>query len=105
MADVSDGELHRYSVNLDGKEIRFLLLKKPDGNVVSVLDACQICGPVGFYKRGKQIICKNCSAPVNPQSVGQAGGCNPIPLKSTSNGQQIVITQADLTTALPTFGK
>jgi uncharacterized membrane protein len=104
-AEVSDGELHRYSVNLDGKEIRFLLFKKPDGNIVSVLDACQICGPVGFYKSGSQIICKNCSAPVNPQSVGQAGGCNPIPLKSTSNGQQIVITQADLTSALPIFGK
>lgn len=103
--DVSDGNLHRYSVNLDGKEIRFLLFKKPDGNVVTVLDACQICGPVGFYKSGNQIICKNCSAPVNPQSVGQAGGCNPIPIKSTSNGQQIVITQADLTTSLPVFGK
>src|SRR5579884_2951957 len=105
LAEVSDGELHRYSVNLDGKEIRFLVFRKPDGNVVSVLDACQICGPVGFYKSGSQIICKNCSAPVNPQSVGQAGGCNPIPLKSTSNGQQIVITQADLTSALPIFGK
>lgn len=105
LADVSDGELHRYSVNLEGKEIRFLLFKKPDGNVVTVLDACQICGPVGFYKSGNQLICKNCSAPVNPQSVGQAGGCNPIPLKSTSSGQQVVITQADLTTALPTFGK
>src|SRR5579885_2912007 len=105
LAEVSDGELHRYSVNLDGKEIRFLVFRKPDGNVVSVLDACQICGPVGFYKSGSQIICKNCSAPVNPQSVGQAGGCNPIPLKSTSNGQQIVITRADLTSALPIFGK
>ena len=105
LAEVSDGELHRYSVNLDGKQIRFLLFKKPDGNIVSVLDACQICGPVGFYKSGSQIICKNCSAPVNPQSVGQAGGCNPIPLKSTSNRQQIVIMQADLTNALPIFGK
>src|SRR5689334_14318201 len=105
LAEVSDGELHRYALNLDGKEIRFLLFKKPDGNVVSVLDACQICGPVGFYKSGNQIICKNCSAPVNPQSIGQAGGCNPIPIKSTSNGQQIVITQANLTSALPVFGK
>ena len=105
VSDVSDGDLHRYSVNLDGKEVRFLLFKKPDAKVVTVLDACQICGPVGFYKSGNQIICKNCSAPVNPQSVGQAGGCNPIPIKSTSNGQQIVITQADLTTAVPVFGK
>ncbi len=105
LAEVSDGELHRYAVNIEHKELRFLLFKKPDGKVVSVLDACQICGPVGFYKSGNQIICKNCSAPVNPQSVGQAGGCNPIPIKSTSTGQEIVITQADLTSALPIFGK
>jgi uncharacterized membrane protein len=70
-----------------------------------VLDACQICGPVGFYKSGNQIICKNCSAPINAQSMGQAGGCNPIPLKSSESGGQIVITQADLTAVAGTFGK
>lgn len=105
LAEVSDGQLHRYAVNVEGKEVRFLLFKKPDGSVVSVLDACQICGPVGFYKSGAQIICKNCSAPVNPQSVGQAGGCNPIPIKSTTSGQEVVITQADLTSTMPIFGK
>jgi high-affinity iron transporter len=96
ISEVSDGELHRYSANLEGKEVRFLIFKKPDGKVVTVLDACQICGPVGFYKSGNQIICKNCSAPINAQSMGQAGGCNPIPLKSSINGDQITISQADL---------
>src|SRR5690348_8131266 len=73
VSEVSDGDLHRYSANLDGKEVRFLIFRKADGKVVTVLDACQICGPVGFYKNGSQIICKNCSAPINAQSVGQAG--------------------------------
>jgi uncharacterized membrane protein len=100
IADVSDGELHRYSVNLEGKDIRFLLFKKPDGKIATVLDACQICGPVGFYKNGNQIICKNCAAPINPQSMGQPGGCNPIPLKSTISGNQIVIAQADLSAGI-----
>jgi uncharacterized membrane protein len=104
-AEVSDGDLHRYAVTVDGREVRFLLFKKPDGKVVTVLDACQICGPVGFYKSGNQIICKNCSAPINAQSMGQAGGCNPIPLKSSDAGGQIVITQADLTAVAGTFGK
>ena len=94
--DISDGELHRYSANLDGKEVRFLVFKKPEGKVVTVLDACQICGPVGFYKSGNQIICKNCSAPINAQSMGQPGGCNPIPLKSSISSEQITISQADL---------
>ena len=103
--EVSDGELHRYSVTVDGREVRFLLFKKPDGHVVSELDACQICGPVGFYKSGNQIICKNCSAPINAQSVGQSGGCNPIPLKSSESGGQIVISQTDLAAVSGTFGK
>jgi len=105
VSEVSDGNLHRYSVNLENKEIRFLLFKKPDGNLVSVLDACQICGPVGFYKSGNQIICKNCSAPINAQSMGQSGGCNPIPLKSSVSADQIVITRADLSSGISNFGK
>ena len=96
VSEVSDGELHRYSANFDGKEVRFLIFKKPDGKVVTVLDACQICGPVGFYKSGNQIICKNCSAPINAQSVGQPGGCNPIPLKSSISAEHITISQVDL---------
>lgn len=105
VADVIDGALHRYSVNLDGKEIRFLLFKKPDGKIATVLDACQICGPVGFYKSGNQIICKNCSSPINAQSMGQPGGCNPIPLKSSTNGEQIIISQADLAAITSNSGK
>ncbi|MBV9669831.1 MAG: DUF2318 domain-containing protein [Acidobacteriales bacterium] len=96
-AEVADGDLHRYLVKLpDGNAVRFFLLKKPDGKIATVVDACSICGPVGFYKQGGQIICKNCSAPVNPQSVGDPGGCNPIPLKSSVAGDSIVISQADL---------
>src|SRR5258708_13046160 len=89
---------------IDDKEVRFLLFKKPDGRIATVLDACQICGPVGFYKSGNQIICKNCSAPVNPQSVGQAGGCNPIPLKSSVHDGNISIAHADPSALPPHFG-
>jgi FTR1 family protein len=103
--EVSDGELHRYAVTIAETEVRFLLFKKPDGKIATVLDACQICGPVGFYKSGNQIICKNCSAPVNPQSIGQAGGCNPIPLKSSLQDGKIIIAQSDLATLASHFGK
>ncbi len=96
VAQVADGDLHRYQARVRGAEVRFLLYKRPDGTVVSVLDACEICGPVGFYKSGNQIICKNCAAPVNPQSMGQAGGCNPVPLKSSTEGDAVVISEADL---------
>src|SRR5713101_7559083 len=93
LTQVSDGDLHRYAVNVNGTEVRFFLYQKPDGNVATVFDACGICGAVGFYKTSTGLVCKNCAAPVNPQSVGQPGGCNPIHLKETKTADSIVITQ------------
>jgi uncharacterized membrane protein len=96
LGQVSDGDLHRFSVHENGTEIRFLLYQKPDGKVVAVFDACQICGPVGFFKGPNGLVCKNCAAPINPQSVGTPGGCNPLPLQSTTNGGDIVIHESDV---------
>ncbi len=95
-AQVSDGDLHRYVVNVARTDVRFWIMKKPDGSFASVFDACEICGAIGFYKGVHGIICKNCAAPVNPQAVGQAGGCNPVPLRSTTDGAMLVISEADL---------
>ncbi len=108
LADVNDDKLHRYGVHIDdGKgrstEVRFLLFKKPDGNIVSVADACQICGPVGFYIGAQGITCKMCASPLVPQSMGVAGGCNPIPLKSTQAGGMLMVQAADLQTLAPVF--
>jgi high-affinity iron transporter len=104
-ADLAMGELRRYTVNANGTNVRFLLYRKPDGTVASVFDACQICGAVGFYKGPSGLICKNCAAPVNPQSVGQAGGCNPIPLHSTQSGNAVTISVADLSQGAAHFTK
>jgi FTR1 family protein len=101
--EVTDGELHRYSANIKGTEVRFFLYKKPDGVIETVLDACSICGSSGFSKSGKGISCRHCAAPVNPESVGQPGGCNPIPLKAVVEGDKIVISSSDLEAAVPDF--
>jgi len=105
LAQVSDGDLHRYSVRVNGSEIRFFLLKKPDGKIGTVLDACEICGPVGFYKSGTNLICKNCVAPINQQTVGQPGGCNPVPLKAATTDDAVVIAEADLAASIKYFNK
>jgi high-affinity iron transporter len=108
-ADINDTKLHRYSVHIDdgGKstEVRFLLFRKPDGNLVAAADACSICGPVGFYIGEQGITCKMCSSPLVASSMGQPGGCNPIPLKSTIEGGQIVIARTDLEPLVKVFGK
>jgi high-affinity iron transporter len=103
LSQVSDGDLHRYVGREQGTDIRFLLFQKPDGKVVSVFDACRICGPVGFFKGPNGLVCKNCAAPINPQSVGTAGGCNPIPLRSSTTADAIVIQESDLLRELSVF--
>ena len=109
-AEITDDQLHRFGVHVDdGKghspEVRFLLFKKPDGKIVSVADACNICGPVGFYMGSQGIICKMCASPLVPSSMGQPGGCNPIPLKSTQANGQITIAASDLKALAPRFEK
>jgi high-affinity iron transporter len=96
LAQVSDGDLHRFQAKENGTEIRFWLYQKPDGKIATVFDACEICGSVGFYKSANGVTCKNCGAPVNPQSVGSKGGCNPVPLKATQTADAIVIQEADI---------
>jgi high-affinity iron transporter len=96
LKDVSDGDIHFFRANENGVEVRFWLYQKPDGKIATVLDACEICGSVGFYKGTGGVVCKNCAAPINPQSVGMAGGCNPIPLKAETTADAIVIREADV---------
>ena len=93
---VYDGDLHRFQAKENGVDIRFWLYQKPDGKIATVLDACEICGPVGFFKGPSGVVCKNCAAPINPQSVGMAGGCNPVPLKATVTDDAVIISEADL---------
>jgi uncharacterized membrane protein len=96
LTTVSDGDLHRFQAQENGMPIRFWLYLKPDGKIATVFDACEICGSVGFYKSANGVVCKNCSAPINPQSVGTAGGCNPVPLKATQTADAVIIEEADV---------
>jgi high-affinity iron transporter len=107
--DVAEGDLHFYAADVQGTRVRFFLYRKPGGAIAAVADACQICGSQGFQRApasaGGGVICKNCAAPINPQSVGRAGGCNPIPLNATVNGTQVTVTEAELAALLPAFRK
>jgi high-affinity iron transporter len=103
--DLPEGDLQRYAASVNGTRVRFLLYRKPDNKITSVFDACQICGGIGFYKGATGLICKNCAAPINPQSVGQPGGCNPIPLQSVQDGDSVVISITDLAQQTGQFSK
>jgi high-affinity iron transporter len=51
------------------------------------------------------VVCKNCAAPINPQSVGMPGGCNPIPLKAETTTDAVIIKEADVAAGSRIFQK
>jgi high-affinity iron transporter len=105
VAEISDGDLHRFAAKENGAAIRFWLYQKPDGKIATVFDACEICGAVGFVKGPNGVVCKNCGAPVNPQSVGLRGGCNPVPVQADLVAGIVVIKESDIAAGSHLFQK
>lgn len=92
IATVSDGNLHRFIVPDSG--VRFILMKTD--KLYGAFDACEICGTQGYVQEAGAIICLNCAADINPATIGQSGGCNPIPLPFSQAGDTVVIELKDL---------
>jgi high-affinity iron transporter len=42
------------------------------------------------------LVCKNCAAPINSQSVGQPGGCNPVPIQAEQTANAIIVRETDI---------
>jgi high-affinity iron transporter len=103
LTQISDGDLHRFEAQENGVTVRFWLYHRPDGKVATVFDACQICGPVGFTKGPNGVVCSNCAAPINGQSVGTAGGCNPVPLRSEQTADAVIIRETDIASGAHIF--
>jgi high-affinity iron transporter len=104
--------LRRYAVTLGGGQgsvVRFIAVplddpRKPSTTIATAFDACEICGAKGYYQEGGNITCLHCGSTIYPPSIGQRGGCNPIPLPSRRDGDVLVVRAADLAAGLPQFG-
>jgi uncharacterized membrane protein len=94
---IMDGRLHRYEYTaLDGTRMRFIIIRKNEAAFGVGLDACDICGPTGYYERESEVICKLCDVVMNKQTIGFKGGCNPVPLAYTLRGGNMIIKTEDL---------
>jgi high-affinity iron transporter len=91
IADVSDGNMHLFRIDLNGTEMRFMVIHKPDGHWGTALDACSICGWAGYRQSGSNIVCRNCASAIYIPTIGQAGGCNPVGVASRVEGQYLVM--------------
>ena len=99
LSEVSDSNLHIYSVDANGTSLRFLVIRKPNGSWGTALDACLICGMAGYRQEGSNVVCRNCASAIYIPTIGQAGGCNPIGVPSRTENGALVIDVSTLAEA------
>ncbi|MFL6192990.1 MAG: Fe-S-containing protein [Thermoanaerobaculia bacterium] len=96
--------LRRFQASAGGQAVRFIAVPiEKGGPIATAFDACLICGPRGYYQDGPNITCLHCGSVIYPPSIGQAGGCNPIPLPSRVEGGDLVLAAADLAAGAHNF--
>jgi uncharacterized membrane protein len=99
IAEVSDSNLHVYSVDANGTSVRFIVIRKPNGSWGTALDACLICVTAGYRQEGSNVICRNCASAIYIPTIGEAGGCNPVGVPSHAENGSLVIDVSALTEA------
>jgi len=105
LSELSDGLMHKYSMEIQGTLVRFFVIRSSDGTVKVALDVCYICPPAGYYMKEDSVICKNCDAPINFDTIGLPGGCNPRVLKFRVDGSQVVVDLVELEASAKSFPK
>jgi len=96
LARFAGGDLQRFVARVGERDVRFFGVEIDDGEVTVAFDACLICGDKGYIQDGGVITCLHCHSAIHPPTIGQPGGCNPIPLKSRIEGDEVVIAVSDL---------
>ncbi len=94
---IYDRRMHKYIYNFQGEDIIFFVIMRPDNKIVSALDMCEICEPLGYSQFDRNVlICKYCKTHIPVNTIGKPGGCNPIPLKCDVTPSNIVISVDEL---------
>ena len=96
---VNDGKAHFYSIDADGKEVRFFVLKSSDGVMRAALDACDICYKAGkgYSQDGEYMVCDNCGLKFHSNKINDVkGGCNPVPVNRVERDGQVVLSLNEL---------
>lgn len=99
LAEVNDGKAHHFSYEHNGAEIKFFVMRSPDGEMHAAFDACDVCYPAkkGYSQDGDFVVCNNCGRRFHSSRINyEQGGCNPAPLKLSVKGKELVINVNDL---------
>jgi|GEM_PF-1630226 len=83
-----------------GKPVRFFVVKAADNTYRAALDACEVCfhAKQGYQQKGADMICRNCGRSFAVDDIGphNEGGCHPIALERTIEGDHLVIKTSEL---------
>jgi FTR1 family protein len=103
LGDLQDSSVHFYTADVNDTVIRFFVIHRGNGDYATALDACQICGTTGYRQEGQNVVCRNCGATIYIPSIGETGGCNPIPVKSRVEAGEVVVDLSALAGAMSTI--
>ncbi len=99
IADLDEKAFQLYRYPFQGKDIIFFLIRASDGSVRASLDACTACyrEKRGYRRDDAFIVCNNCGISVRTDDVGRLhGGCNPVPVAGTMDGQHVVLQAREI---------
>jgi len=83
----------------NNKPVRFFVMKSADGVYRAAMDACDTCyhAKKGYHQEGDEMICNNCGLHFKSSQINEVhGGCNPVGLPRTIEGNQLVIKGSEL---------
>jgi len=97
----SGDRMRKWVYSAGGRAIVFFTVRRPDGTLAAALDLCEICQPKGYSQMGTgYVFCNYCKTPIPSGTVGQPGGCNPIPIPgAVLSGSTLLVPRDDLVAA------
>jgi uncharacterized membrane protein len=97
-------QLNLYTYASKNVDVSFMVIKREEDDFAVALNVCGICPARGYHQEGNVLVCDNCNAPINLETVGMPGGCNPVPLAASLVNGAVQIAAADLDAAQSRFG-
>lgn len=86
-------------LNAGNQEVRFLVGRDSAGHVQVAFDANEPCAKAkrGYRAEGEWLVCNKCDKSFRLIEVNAGGGgCKPVPLEHSVEGDELVIAEADI---------
>ncbi|MCB1055566.1 MAG: DUF2318 domain-containing protein [Acidobacteria bacterium] len=100
VADLEPKEVRFYHfLNPANQEVHFFIGRDEQGQLAVAFDANEICYKAkrGYRAEGAWVVCNKCDKSFRLAEVNAGGGgCKPVPLPFSLDGQAVVLTESDL---------